>query len=378
MPSTAILRPQIPLQPSFTSASSISESKWRPSIESASVISFEKRKDQKIWYLVKITPNKCNHVTFKSYLIARRYEDFAQLSHDLHDRFNTIKHRANFQLPPKIKNTRLNLLGSSKQMHAQRINELNEYLSLLFRNPSLITESRLVADFFDILVQDFKYQDSKKQVEEDDDSKSDMKGSTSRWKRLRCTSFLARAPQPSLSSLCSQAASKIIPSRHRSSTAESPVPQPSISTPTSHPLTTTCYPRNTILYNKDKLKKSKSNVCIGSHLSSFEHSKQLKDTIKIKVIYDVNNIIVIQVARTITLTELRSRIADKFSDQTCPQNEIVLLYNDSMSSYCSTTSNSSNHTMSLPAILINKEQDLAHLMQNKWNRLEKVTLRCIM
>jgi hypothetical protein len=332
-------------------------------IHSASVISFEKRLDQKVWYLIQIQPQ-----THKPYVISRKHEDFAQLSLSLHERFN--KRAGSRLLPPKIK-SRLNILPVSKQLHIQRAEEINQFLSLLFQTQSIVTESYMVLEFFGV------------QKSDDEDKENVPDPNMSRWKRLRCTSFLARSPPSStaLSSLCSQAANKIMPSwRSHSSTN----PQPSISTPT-----TTRYRSD----SKEGLKKSKSTTSVGHHplqespnssvasstiVPSPSSSSQLKSTIKIKVIYDVDNIIVIQVPRNITLVELRSRIAQKFSDPCMGgvriQSQVVLLFNDSMSSCCSV---SSNH-MALPAVLINKEHDLTQIMHTKWNRLEKVTLRCIM
>ncbi|KAI9494454.1 hypothetical protein BDB00DRAFT_761904 [Zychaea mexicana] len=103
--------------------------------------------------------------------------------------------------------------------------------------------------------------------------------------------------------------------------------------------------------------------------------------IKIKVIYDVDNIIVIQVPRSITLTDLRARIAQKFSDPSISlPKDFVLLFNDTRSSASSSTSAASSFSVdstSGTATLIAKEQDLANAMGSAWVRHEKVTLRCV-
>lgn len=419
------------MRPSFSSNTTLPSSRFlntntktTPPITTATVISFEKRSDQKIWYTIRVEP-----LATKKYFISRKYEDFSQFSQKLHDRFNTTKYRAGSRLPPKIKN-RLQLLPTSKQIHAQRVQELNQFLSILFQKQSIITDSYIVLEFFDnnsMMMTPPLSPDEK--MEEDGAEEQENNNTTSRWKRLRCTSFLARSnatgaapPSPTsssstagLSSLCSQAANRIIPSWNRSnhSSTTSCTPQPSLSTPTSNKkhMTTIQQQRQ----SKQALKKSKSSIgiysslqqeqpqhpldydnsngnmmitpSISSSISSInqhQHQHQIKTTIKIKVIYDVDNIIVIQVPRTITLEDLRSRIAQKFSDpgmgSTVQQEEFVLLFSDNSSSCCSIASsnNNKNDNMMLPAVLINKEQDLTQLMKTKWNRLEKVTLRCIM
>lgn len=391
----------------------------------------------------------------RSFLIARRYEDFTQLSQKLHERFNTTKQRAGSRLPPKIK-SRLNLLPTTKQLHAQRAEELEQFLDILFYKQSMITDSFLVLDFFGIQKSDLALENEQENCVPDSPITTSST-SSSRWKRLRCTSFLARssptAAAPTgntntssshnntsssgLSSLCSQAANKIW---HRNNNAihHQHQPQPSMSTPATSTISAPMLKNATLTMRsfqhhhshnnseKKELKKTKSSHCINSiersasppplppqhplssestnstlsgssiassHLStstsattiipspSASSSLALKPTIKIKVIYDVDNIIVLQVPRSITLADLRSRIAQKFSDPSMGSNvhvqdEVVLLFNDSNSSCCSISVTKGD--MVLPAVLINKEQDLVQIMHTKWNRLEKVTLRCIL
>ncbi|KAI8643611.1 hypothetical protein BD408DRAFT_414569 [Parasitella parasitica] len=416
MPSASLM-----MKPSFSLNTT---SKLGYAIDSASVVSFEKRSDQKIWYTIKVEPHKK-----RPFLVARRYEEFCQLSQKLHERFNTTK-KAGSRLPPKIK-SRLTLLPASKQLHAQRAEELDQFLSKLFYKPSMITDSFLVLEFFGIQKSDFILEDEEENCIPEL-SPSAASSSSSRWKRLRCTSFLGRAPPivststsssstsisggSGLSSLCSQAANKIW---YRSNNVNQQ-PQPSMSTPantnTAAKNATATFrslqQRNTNPFKGEQLKKSKSSLCINreeplsestnssrsgsiasSHLSTStcattimpspteSTSFPMKPTIKIKVIYDIDNIIVVQVPRSISLHELRSRIAQKFSDPSMGSNvrvedEVVLLFNDNSSSCCSIAT--AKNEMVLPAVLINKEQDLVQIMHTKWNRLEKVTLRCIM
>lgn len=441
-------RPHLLMKPSFssntmaTTTHSRSNIKLTSAIDSAVIISFDKRMDQKIWYTIKVELVHSNSKK-RVYLIGRRFEDFYQLSQSLHERFANSKNRTGSRLPPKIKN-RLNILPTSKQLHAQRAEELNQFLSILFQTQSIVTESFTVLEFFGVQKSDLMYEpfEQQQQILHQQQQRSavdynlgqenlptnntDMHaqddhqdgGIQSRWKRLRCTSFLARAPPsgPStngLSSLCSQAANKIIPSWHRNNTTATCSPIPSMSTPVGpHSTVRSFHQRGSHFNSARELKKSKSSLCIvpehpltestnTSPTSSFAFThmststcdtsitpspsislQQIKSTIKIKVIYDVDNIIVIQVPRTIALKDLRTRIAQKFSDPSMGGNirveeQVVLLFNDNSSSCCSFASAKSNE-MVLPAVLINKEQDLTQIMNTKWNHLEKVTLRCIM
>ncbi|KAI8075675.1 hypothetical protein BDF21DRAFT_445386 [Thamnidium elegans] len=299
--------------------------KLAPTITRATVVSFEKQADQKIWYKIRVEP-----LSTKKYFISRKYEDFSQFSQKLYDRFSS---RAGSRLPPKIK-SRIQLLPLSKQVYAQRVQELNQFLSILFQKQSIVTDSFIVLEFFQS--QDLFIPEEYVAL----DFIGDQTPTSSRWKRLRCTSFLAsRSPPTGLSSKSSLGIYE---------------PQ--------HPLDDSTIGPTSVSHHQDK--------------------HQLKTTIKIKVIYDVDNIIVIQVPRSISLVDLRSRISQKFSDPSMGgtiqvEKELVLLFNDNSSSCCSLASTVKNDTM-LPAVLINKEQDLVQIMHTKWNRLEKVTLRCIM
>ncbi|KAI7891831.1 Phox homologous domain-containing protein [Mucor mucedo] len=393
MPTAISTEHPLMLRPSFSTntPTQMTSVKLATAITKATVISFERLADQKIWYTIRVEPNAS-----KKYFISRKYEDFIQFSQKLHDRFNTTKYRAGSRLPPKIKSRLLSL--PNKQIHSQRVQELNQFLTLLLQKPSIVTESFLVHDFFgaDDTAEDVFVKKEYAAVDYviDQDSMQPEATSSSRWKRLRCTSFLASRSPPSsgLSSLCSQAANKIIPSWHRNNTT---APQPSVSTPAIS--SSSSSKTNTIMtgqqQRKQVLKKSQSSLgIVEAHhplddsvvtpTISHHDTHQLKSTIKIKVIYDADNIIVIQVPRSISLVDLRSRIAQKFSDPSMGAiqvaKDLILLFNDNSSSCCSLVSSPLKNDIMLPAVLINKEQDLVQIMHTKWNRLEKVTLRCIM
>ncbi|KAG2223162.1 hypothetical protein INT45_011508 [Circinella minor] len=262
------------------------------------------------------------------------------------------------------------------------------------------------------------------------------------------------SPQPeptastsSLTSLCSQAASMIMPWTGRAqqqppppsimhhqqyhtqcrrgspimsptSTTMPTLPRPSMSTPTGNQPTTVAtkrprkkssapsaayclptpppLPGNNSNYNHNLV--TSSSVISSTSTSSSCYSRDSQSTcatsiapspttsptlrmIKIKIIYDVDNIIVIQVPRSITLTDLRSRIAQKFNDPTISlPKDFVLLFNDTRSSASSSTSAASSlsaDSSSGTATLIAKEQDLSNAMGSIWVRHEKVTIRCV-
>ncbi|RCH94590.1 hypothetical protein CU097_008892 [Rhizopus azygosporus] len=276
-------------------------------IKNATVISFEKF-DQKTLFIVHVESQQGH-----KYTIAKRYEDFIQFSQKLQDQFSNVR-----GLPPKIKH-KLHLLVKNKYIHAQRAEELNHFLEALFSKTTLpiVTHSVIVREFFYF-----------QQPQEESHNENTF---SSRWKRLRSTSFLSR-------------------SNH-----SSPRPEPSCST---------LLPQ----VKRSGMRKSQSAACL-----------LIKDTIKIKVIYDMDNIIVIQVLRSIALNELRSRILQKFSDSVgskAVQDDILLLFYDTTISSASSFSSTSMDL--LAATVIAKEKDLISLMKTKWSHLEKITLRCIM
>ncbi|KAI9315976.1 hypothetical protein BX666DRAFT_1878576 [Dichotomocladium elegans] len=103
--------------------------------------------------------------------------------------------------------------------------------------------------------------------------------------------------------------------------------------------------------------------------------------IKFKVVYDVDNIIVVQIPRSASLADLRHRILQKFSDLAINPG-FSLVFNDTRSSASSNTSAadampSDNAAVPSTTILIEKEEDFVAAMGSLWVRLDKVTLRCI-
>lgn len=376
-----------------TKRSSTGIIKIAPPIQQASIVSYEKRTDQKMWYIIKVIPQQMDY-EIKPYTIARRYEGFLQLAQHLHEAFPT-KGRAGSRLP-KLNGKRIHLLHNKMNRQA----ELDKFIHALFNDlPQSISQSLLVLEFFgwhkaDPLPQVSKARSPilRKSVSQPDLVMVHPLDTTSRllaenkqqsplWKRFR-TATKTKPPQPvastsTLTSLCSQAASVILPWRNNQ-------PAPSFSTPQvsnnqrKKPSSASCI---TSVSTSSSSCCSQS-TCATSIAPSPSTSPTLLRTIKIKVIYDLDNIIVVQVPRSITLADLRARIAQKFSCEPAIQlpTDFVLLFNDTRSSASSSTSAASSFSVdssSGTATLIAKEQDLAHAMGTLWVRHEKVTLRCI-
>ncbi|CAO3639038.1 unnamed protein product [Mucor hiemalis] len=117
-------------------------------------------------------------------------------------------------------------------------------------------------------------------------------------------------------------------------------------------------------------------MLFASSLSSDEDN-----TIKLKVVYDWNNIVIIRVSRSTSLDQLRSQVIQKFAllhidlpknlSFTCKENARYssassIMYSDSLDfgADCAVTR-------------ISEDEHLTNAMQTKWSCLPKVTLRCM-
>ncbi|KAF7728335.1 hypothetical protein EC973_006276 [Apophysomyces ossiformis] len=457
--------------------------KLAPPIERATVRAFEKREDQKIWYLIQVTPQDVDirlirgrslgyrTVSRSSYTIARRYEDFVRFAQRLHEDFppttrpnlpirlhlhhsNPLKDTATTNTTttrsstiatirpsadhlPKLK-SRIHLLPN-KQIHAQRQVEMNKFLHALFCLPPSITQSLAVLEFFGLqkadteqLMREQEQQSEKQQQQQQrrrprvTRSRSTLDSqdrrahkqmrihkslsqpdltcvkvpnrvglveqlpsppkksvtpcpstSVSPWHMLR-TKPLPSPPIPtmsastSLTSFCSQAANMIRPpwvSRAPSSTSRKHSTKKGHLGPISKfddPHTTNCGTQGSDVGTRTWSTQSPS--------PSLSATKPHYPLIKLKVIYDTDNIIVIQVPRLITLTNLRTRIIQKFTDPSVHlEPNFALFYNDARSSASSNYSdwNTGN------CVMITNEDQLSYAMAHLWVRLEKVTLRCV-
>ncbi|KAI7867826.1 hypothetical protein BDF14DRAFT_1799431 [Spinellus fusiger] len=449
--------------------------KLAPPIQQARIISFERRTDQKIWFLIDVDPQQLNVqvtsrlgpkiLTRRTYTIARRYEDFTQFSQRLHDTFScgrlplgsigrSEKHKANHDLLelPKVR-SRLQILPN-KQIHIQRRAELNRFVHALFRLPANITQSLLVLEFFGLQKADTEDQLWRDQQKVKTPSKSrrarshsvahhrsssavlpksmsqpnlrqasealvagemrpqpsgldksriqsQMHGHTfhpsqpSRWKRLRCPSI--RAPLPSasssssLSSFCSHAATMMMPWTTR--TPAVPLPNSvalSISMASSSSTSSSC---TCTSLSSSSSRTTTATTPTPTPTPSPSQSTLASPTlqlIKIKVVYDADNIIVIQVARSIDFSELHQRIAQKLADPTMGSIQFgkdpLVLFHPTASSTASTASSSASSFSTTPTldgsipsagVVVSSQENWDQLMKTQWSHLDKVTLRCI-
>ncbi|KAI7864255.1 hypothetical protein BDF14DRAFT_1884425 [Spinellus fusiger] len=157
-----------------------------------------------------------------------------------------------------------------------------------------------------------------------------------------------------------------------------PPPPPPLCTPLA-PLSPTNAPFSHSKRNSQA--NSTQDLSAVSHISTTTENSQLSrlsttpstamDSIKLKVIHSPENIIVIQIPRHLTLTELRQRILRKLSGPDYFWDDWVLVYNHARSSATSCF----DHTDKLTWIVT--EEDWQVSMVNLWYKKDKVTLRCI-
>ncbi|KAI9029611.1 hypothetical protein CLU79DRAFT_734991 [Phycomyces nitens] len=420
--------------------------KLAPPIHRATIIGFERRSDQKIWFLIDVDPQQVDPqvvtpgfriLARKSYTIARRYEDFSHFSQSLQTTFSPARPplssigRSSRQRPtqqdtlvlPKIKG-RIQILPN-KQIHIQRRAELERFVDALFQLPSSITQSLVVLEFFGLQKADteeqlWRDQQSSKLAKPTSPKRrlvrsrsvgqvrlvaSALPKSTSqpnlrqhpvamplatasklppnplqsRWKRLRCPSIRGPAPVPtistsstssaasatSLSLFCTQAATMILPWTNR------PTP-PAMASSTS--TSSSCDSINTTC---STITCSTNNTSASPSPSNSSNGSPSLRTIKIKVVYDADNIIVIQVPRSIDLKELQQRIAQKLADPSMGgivlSKEPHLLFNHTRSSASSTYQEDVSGTDTI----IGDQSDWTLAMHTQWHGLDKVTLRCV-
>ncbi|KAI8061668.1 hypothetical protein BC940DRAFT_310098 [Gongronella butleri] len=112
------------------------------------------------------------------------------------------------------------------------------------------------------------------------------------------------------------------------------------------------------------------------------HEKKTSDLIKLKVVYDLDNIVLLQVPRTIRLPELRARILHKFGEMASdlPVDFKLVFFNpahhhhdrgpQSSSAAYSTYAHLDTRT------IIRTQDDLLHAM-TQWHGLTKISVRCV-
>lgn len=110
------------------------------------------------------------------------------------------------------------------------------------------------------------------------------------------------------------------------------------------------------------------NASVCSTEEGFDQS-----TIKFKIIYDCNNIIIIRVKRNISFQSLVSQVIQKFALLS------ILLHGQLSFGFCENTRNSSASSIIYTDFdhIIARQDDLLLNMESRWSALYKVTLRCI-
>ncbi|KAF9934851.1 hypothetical protein FBU30_010824 [Linnemannia zychae] len=160
-----------------TMASSYSSAKLAPPISGATVEAFELRPDQQLWYVIQVVPCAItipgsHPVLRKAYSIYRRYEDVADFAERLENEFPWLKSYQD--------GTQKNVLSffreegpawSMSQPQARftysdadcsrRKQELSKYLQTLFTLGSIVSQCRLVSEFFGIWKTDLEFHLSK-------------------------------------------------------------------------------------------------------------------------------------------------------------------------------------------------------------------------
>ncbi|KAI8071451.1 hypothetical protein BC940DRAFT_294482 [Gongronella butleri] len=217
-----------------------------------------------------------------------------------------------------------------------------------------------------------------------------------RWPKLKSFSS-----STSLSSFCSQAAHKLPSwSTLSSSCSTSLKKKTSLASSTYTTMSTgssisACFPYEDPMPSLVSCSSSStaSSESAQQHASTSEPSSPVSPCsssivrmIKLKVIYDVDNIVVVQIPRSTSLAALRTRLHDKFSTMLdsgdkALADDFMLLHNEgsrssSASSLDQQPVSSSVLASSSSITLISKEKHWAMAMKN-WNALDKVTLRCI-
>ncbi|KAI8333410.1 hypothetical protein BC941DRAFT_434649 [Chlamydoabsidia padenii] len=329
--------------------------KLAPLIRQATVVSYERRQG-KMWFIIHVDPQQHYYDDYSlplqrhSYTIARRYDDCVQFCQRLYDAFpclsaqeqgQRIIHQKQHILTYHLPKLKPQGLLNKKQPNGQRRAELDRFVQALFRLPSAISQTMIVLEFFGVQKNDMARQVSRDQenIKQQQPAFMDTK-----W------SHKFNPFNNGLTSFAAHYLRSSTPRKH----SEDILPGLTSSNSTVSSISTT--PRSSI----------------GPSVSSSFSLESGVRKMKLKVIYDVDNIVVIQIPRSTSLAALRTRLHDKFSTMLDPSlkplaDQFVLLFNGS------TLDQHHQHPL---VTLISSEQQWASAMK-AWDSLEKVTLRCI-
>jgi hypothetical protein len=303
-------------------------------IQEITVQSFTKQQNC-TWYPIQLKLNNNQILQIK-----HQYADFIQFSLLIHQQFNLKKVEL-----PKIKKQH-NFLKKGTQKYLERQCELQNFCQHLLSLPTVVTCSQLVLLFFSTTTAVKTVPNSIKKVFSLKSNKKQQRQDLTEINNAFTRSLNVSTDQHELQY-------------------------------TSRPNTQNMN-RSNRCSTTSTTSTTNSSILFSSSLSSTDED----DTIKLKIIYNLQNIIIIRVSRSVSLDKLRSQIIQKFAlINILLPNQLVLRTVD-----CARYSFGSGSSIicSVPAdsdlsadTLILDEQDLSKAMLLKWNNLQKVTLRCM-
>ncbi|KAI8887869.1 hypothetical protein K501DRAFT_305653 [Backusella circina FSU 941] len=292
--------------------------------------------DDHTLYCVRVKVNN-----FRFYDIKRPFLDYVQFSQRLQQHLPKNNH-SNNNIPKLKRNNISKLLKSHTQKHLDRQEALIHFIkSLLMNVPPEITRSEFFMDFF---------------------SDYSVSLSTTTTKNALKRVFSTRRP--------------IINTTINTST-ESILSRPATIScmASSPPLPSSQQKQNTITSDSS----SSSSSMHSSHSSSCSDIDMEEDDIitddgemiKLKIIYNTQNIIIIRVPRSILWEELDNQVRHKFALLNIDLPEKMVL----QVTVCRNSTSSSCSDATVTDSVISKQDELSLAMQMNWSCLEKVTLR---
>lgn len=336
-------------------------------IKQLTVQPYQRSNDTMTWYPIKI-----EFYTNQSFITKYTYSEFVQFSRQLHRQFDTstmIKKSL-----PTIKKENYyyyTFLKKGNQKYIDRQLELEEFCKKLLVLPAIITCSDLFLSFFS----NYKHQ----QITTSSSS-STLKRVFSIKNNSNSTHQITITNNKSLFQNSNPTKRFSISSNKENDLTEigllSPLspgtPQDQQHSRISMISTTTCGG------GRSCRSSATSSMLFSSSLSS---SSEEDLSIKLKIVYDCNNIVIIRVPRSISLDQLRIQVIQKFAllNIELPQEKLYFtcIENARYSSASSIIYSDSLDLGAASVTLITEDEQLFKAMQTKWSCLPKVTLRCI-
>lgn len=301
------------------------------------------------WYPIQLTLSNGHQ-----FQVEHQYADFVQFSRLIHQQFSLS--RASL---PKIKKQHTLFKKGGAQKYIQRQCELQDFCRLLLLQPSVVTCSPECLSFFSATPE-----------------ASSTSVSTSLKRAFSLKSNKKQQQHPDLAEMSQQAFARSLSISIGQHQHEHQLQQC-----TSRPNIQNINNRSNRCSTTSTTSTVSSSILFSSSLLS--SSTEEDDTIKLKIIYDVQNIIIIRVARSVSLDQLRSQVIQKFALISIMLPDQLVLRTVDCARYSS--GSGSSIACSAPAdsdldaadVLITNEHDLSRAMLLRWNALQKVTLRCV-